>query len=1031
MEDQIVHLLADTQSAQESPRKHAELQLQTVSATPGFGIALVSVASHDSVPLNIRQAALLYLKTFVQSSWSPQFDEFKGQVLVNNEDKAQLRNMLLEIAVSGGQDRKIKAAASYAVSKIASADFPEEWPHLLPTVLQVVQAGADDQLHGALKVLRDLVDECFNDEQFFRVAEDLISAVYKLATDHTKRPILRALAVDIFRGCFDILEMVMEDHKSEVKAFADKALTLWVPFFIDILESSLPNPPTEADEESRNEVAQSYRGFVALKLQVVKVLMRIRSVFPSILSPQSPALFEATWKELSSLQTTYHTLFIEECRQSRLEDDDGLPYTLDFLVLEELDFMQACLRATPVRKQLEKSLQEAANSESSWVTEMMKLAVAYSQITTEEEGLWNIDVNIFLSEETSVTSNYTPRTACGDLVIKLGEWQSAATIEGLLAYTRTLYSVAEEWKGKEAALYILNMLLGDFHDMDRTIVPEAANGFIDFVRYAMQQEDEFLRARGYLVAGSLTHSAGEALSQVSSEFMQATINAITNDSSEVVKVACIRAVQHYMHALPQAAVAPMQAPIITALTSYIHTQDLNDLNESDDLMVTLVETLRDAIILDTRVSLTSGGLDLLFTIASHGASNFNISSLVTETFDDVAGTLASTAPDAYAQLCAKVLPSLTGAFDIATLTEENALTNLAAELLSLLSRHGSEPLPAVFVPTAMPKLNRILLNATDEELLRSATSAVKNILMHDYKQLFEWRDETGKGGLEVVLVIIDRLLGPSVDDNAAAEVGGLAAEVVEKAGSERLGPYLMQLLSAVAIRLGSATQAAFIQSLILVFARLSLVSAREVVDFLAQVQVGAENGLQVVMAKWLENSVNFAGYDEIRQNVIALSKLYDLGDARLAQIQVKGDLIVNPATQGRIMTRSRARNNPDQFTAVPATLKIVKVLIEELQAAGGAVRPQLSPAELEKLEEEVSDDGDWEDDPDVYDLGLGTTKQELMAFAEETPYSQRHRDDETQAYLIQFFHAAGTRPSFTADFNALTPEEQEKLRAYA
>lgn len=165
----------------------------------------------------------------------------------------------------------------------------------------------------------------------------------------------------------------------------------------------------------------------------------------------------------------------------------------------------------------------------------------------------------------------------------------------------------------------------------------------------------------------------------------------------------------------------------------------------------------------------------------------------------------------------------------------------------------------------MPKLNRLLLGSNDEELLKAATSAVKNILVHDYKQLFEWRDESGKAGLEVVLVIIDRLLSPTVDDNAAAEVGGLAAEVVEKAGSERLGPYLMQLLRAVAVRLGSATQAQFIQSLILVFARLSLVSAREVVDFLAQVQVGQESGLQVVMSKWLENSVNFAGYDEIRQ----------------------------------------------------------------------------------------------------------------------------------------------------------------------
>jgi len=271
MEEQIVRLLADTQAAAESPRKHAELQLQSLSTSPGFGIAIVSVASHDSVPLNIRQAALLYLKTFVQSAWSPQFDEFKGQILVNDEDKARLRQMLLEIAVSGGQDRKIKSAASYAVSKIASADFPEEWPDLLPTVLQIVQSGRDDQLHGALKVLRDLVDDCFNDEQFFNVARDLVKAIYDVAVNDSRRPILRALAVDIFRGCFDILEMVMEDHKDAVKLFADEALSAWVPFFVQVLKSRLPEPPSEEEEDKRSDVAETYRGLVALKLQVVKV----------------------------------------------------------------------------------------------------------------------------------------------------------------------------------------------------------------------------------------------------------------------------------------------------------------------------------------------------------------------------------------------------------------------------------------------------------------------------------------------------------------------------------------------------------------------------------------------------------------------------------------------------------------------------------------------------------------------------------------------------------------------------------------
>jgi hypothetical protein len=139
------------------------------------------------------------------------------------------------------------------------------------------------------------------------------------------------------------------------------------------------------------------------------------------------------------------------------------------------------------------------------------------------------------------------------------------------------------------------------------------------------------------------------------------------------------------------------------------------------------------------------------------------------------------------------------------------------------------------------------------------------MLGHDPEQVFNFQDQAGKGGLEVVLIIIDRLLSTAVDDNGAAEVGGLAAEVVEKAGSERLGPYLMQLLRAVAARLATATQAQFIQSLILVFARLSLISAQEVVGFLAEVRVGNESGLHVVMSKWLENSITFVGYEDIRQ----------------------------------------------------------------------------------------------------------------------------------------------------------------------
>jgi hypothetical protein len=583
---------------------------------------------------------------------------------------------------------------------------------------------------------------------------------------------------------------------------------------------------------------------------------------------------------------------------------------------------------------------------------------------------------------------------------------------------------------REAGLFILNQLLRDFSEVEQQVPLEVANGFSDYIRYCLQQEQDFLRARGYLVAGVLAQAAGEGFQQTAAGYLEATLGAITKDSSEVVQVACIRVLQDLLPSLPSTSTQHMQVPIIDAISTFISAHDLRETTENEDLKVTLAETLRDTIMVEPNIVLSSIALDVLFTVASNGAGNFHLGMIVTETFEDIVQYIAQQGPDSYIPLCEKVLPSLSGAIDVGNLTQDNALTVLAADLLRALVEHGLEPLPDGFVANVMPKLNRLLLESADPELIRPATVAVRHILAHDFNQFLAWREpQTGKEAIEVVLVIIDRLLGPSVDDSAAAEVGQLAAELVEKAGSEKLGPYLPQLLLAVAQRLATAQQAQFIQSLILVFARLTLISPREVVDFLAQADLGGQSGLNVVLSKWLENSVNFAGYDEIKQSIIALSKLYNLDDPRLAQVQVKGDLIIQDT--GRIKTRSQARKNPDQYTMVPATLKIIKVLVEELASASG--NKEIDAATAAALEEEDSEDDDWEDIPsNTLDLGLGVTKQELMSYAEggtESTFGVRKRDDETQAFLMQFFQEASTKPAFQELFAALTPHEQEKLRS--
>lgn len=471
----------------------------------------------------------------------------------------------------------------------------------------------------------------------------------------------------------------------------------------------------------------------------------------------------------------------------------------------------------------------------------------------------------------------------------------------------------------------------------------------------------------------MTTLPSTGLHDIVPDYARQTLAAIDGDSSDVVKVSCIRALQEYLKSLPASTAREFQVQTVAAISNFLSAQDLSELKESEDLLDTLVETLRDAIMADPSLCLEHPAMDVLFTMASYGASSFQTSILVNEAFESITSSMAAKGSDAYAQLCAKVLPTLTGALDVGDMTAENALSDMAVSLLSSLAEHGPHPLPQNFVAAVMPKLYRLLFSSNEPILNQSATVTIRHIVSHDADQVFAWEDPaTGKGGLEIVLLIIDRLLGPDVDDASAAEVGGLTVELVEKAGAERLGPYLMQLLRIVAVRLSTAEHASFIQNLVLVFARLALTNAKEVLDFLAQVHVeggAGGTGLEVVLRKWLENSAHFSGYDAIRQNVIALTNIYRLHDDRLSTIHVQGDLMVDHSS--RIKTRSQSKRTPDRYSVIPVPLKLTKVLISEL---ANPVSPS-TPGLLQNQFQDNSDDenDEWEDEPGIVDLSNPTT----------------------------------------------------------
>lgn len=672
MDEQLVRLLASTQLPQEGPRKQAEIDLIRAKTNPDFPLSLARIGSHPQATVEIRQSALTYLRKFVEENWSP--EQTDGiPIPIADPVKDQLRQAVLQLVLNDENERKVKVAASYVVSKIAIVDFPHQWPALLPSVLGVMPAGTDAQLHGALRILQDLVEESLTDEQFFSVARDIIKACHDVALNENRKQTHRSLAVLVLRSCFDLMDIVKDDHKTEVRAFADEVLRGWLPFFQQVIATDLP-------ERDASPTSMSWYGPIALKIQVVRTLIKIKTVFRSLLLPQSFAFFEATWGALTKLEDAYRELFIDSDSQGRLEDIEGLPYTLDYLVLDLLDLLNQLLRAPPVQKHLELQIaSHGAAHQTPWVVDLMKLLVCYSRISHEEEGLWDIDVSLYLAEEASISSNYTARTACGDLMIKVAEWLDVQALEGLFAYTQTLFNAGgADWRRQEAALYLLNTVLVDFQEIDKVIPAEIATAYMELVNYAVSRTDEpLLRARGFLAAGAMAPSYKPA-----GGLLAATIEHMTSDDSEVVQVACIKALEGFIRA---GVAGEYQTRIVQAIQSFLNAKDLTELEDADDLLVTLLETLHVTINMDVRIVLQSESspLDLLFQVAKHGATNYQIASVISDAFEEICQTLSE--PAAYGALCAKFMPSLTAAFDVASLIGDDPLITVRIARLEQFS----------------------------------------------------------------------------------------------------------------------------------------------------------------------------------------------------------------------------------------------------------------------------------------------------------------------------------------------------------
>lgn len=100
------------------------------------------------------------------------------------------------------------------------------------------------------------------------------------------------------------------------------------------------------------------------------------------------------------------------------------------------------------------------------------------------------------------------------------------------------------------------------------------------------------------------------------------------------------------------------------------------MEDADELLVTLSGALRAATGLNHKIALSSEvqSVDLMFLLAKIGSKNFQVTMVVSEGFEDIVSSLSD--PESYSALCSRVLPTLTAAFDVANVTDDDPLISV-------------------------------------------------------------------------------------------------------------------------------------------------------------------------------------------------------------------------------------------------------------------------------------------------------------------------------------------------------------------
>nr|KAK4053501.1 hypothetical protein OIV83_001668 [Microbotryomycetes sp. JL201] len=935
--DELLIVLQGTLSSDPNTRLQSELTLTRLASQSGFA-----------------------LKKYIKEQWSPFFPSFKGPQATSTEVKQQVRRLVFE----GLSDpvRKMRLACAAITSEIAHPDWPDEWPTLMSELLQLISSSSAEAVDGGMRVLLDFVGIDLTEDQLLPIAKDMLPQLLGiLGSPERHSPSIRARAIHIFKQCVMTLYTVKEEYPAAVKAAVQDILPQWLDAFRQLLELDI-----QPELQSSTWEALSVRKAIFDSLEVV-----LHS-FPSVLKPSLAYFIALALKHLHEVAAIYSAAYLSNSSEFDIptpaEEDSQVATDLPTLVASALDFLSQSSRRKGVRATFVQNDAATPN-----LVAACDMALVYAQMTTDDEDSWASDPNAFIADEDDEMISFSPRSASFEIANALVETYGTAALGSLWSAFQKRATEGDNlrvegdidwWKSYESALAVTGAVSSDLLEHVQTSSDQGLSPVFDLgtvfssivPNHLSDTGLPFLQGRSFVFASQFSSALPADLAN---RYIDAAVNVLgLTEAGIPVKVSAVRALNNFFRHIKTGIDASRSGQALSRLFPLLP-------QATDNTLVLVVETIESGIkaagpALDERTSasLASKLLEIWFTKPEDP--------MLAATIDQVLSTMASlSTPAIHSALLSTVLPELNLALAKVEIDPYGTAVSSAVEFVDAIFSGVQSPMGQGLFEVVAGHLFRVLTVTDDRQVIQLGLNVVTNVVRKDTQQLLDWRDPSGRSGLDLVLAVVAKQLDPSQGEGGGLFVGDLVVHLIRKAGSS-LSPVLPELLKAFVTRLASSTTSSFSQSLILPFAYLAREQLDTVLSLLESIEVQGRAALDILLTSWCETAPVLQGFWNIKVSTVALSRMFESARPSLAEISVKGDLLLTAKNSNTIMTRSKARLNPDQFQKIPFPAKALKLLVQEAQNAAAE-----SNAAKDAAGDATSDDGDddWADEGDEFASG--------------------------------------------------------------